>query len=98
MLQEAPLGLALGAEAEVLVGRAGFGEKFVAVGGGSCSGTCAVYELYVFDDGRVIFLGKKYTVWGQVIEGMDNVDKIKRGEPVQNPDKIKSLKVAADAK
>ena len=29
---------------------------------------------------------------------MDNVDKIKRGEPVQNPDKITSLKVAADVK
>ena len=40
----------------------------------------------VFDDAT--FLDKKYTVWGQVIEGMENVDKIKRGEPVQNPDKI----------
>ena len=39
-----------------------------------------------FDDAR--FLDKQYTVWGKVIEGMDNVDKIKRGEPVQNPDKI----------
>ena len=37
------------------------GEKWVAVAGGACSGTCPVYELYVFDDGRVIFLGKKYT-------------------------------------
>jgi peptidylprolyl isomerase len=27
-------------------------------------------------------------VWGKVIEGMENVDKIKRGEPVENPDKI----------
>ena len=44
------------------------------------------------------FLDKQYTVWGKVVEGMDNVDKIKRGEPVQNPDKIKSLKVAADVK
>ena len=35
-------------------------------------------------------------MWGKVIEGMENVDKIKRGEPVANPDKIKSLKVAAD--
>jgi cyclophilin family peptidyl-prolyl cis-trans isomerase len=42
------------------------------------------------------FLNRQYTVWGQVIEGMENVDKIKRGEPVQNPDKIVSLKVAAD--
>jgi cyclophilin family peptidyl-prolyl cis-trans isomerase len=49
-----------------------------------------------FDDAR--FLDKQYTVWGKVIEGMENVDKIKRGEPVQNPDKITSLKVAADAK
>jgi len=37
------------------------GEKFVAVAGGACSGTCPVYELYVFDDGRVIFSGKKFT-------------------------------------
>jgi peptidylprolyl isomerase len=43
------------------------------------------------------FLDKQYTVWGKVAEGMENVDKIKRGEPVANPDKIKSLKVAADA-
>jgi cyclophilin family peptidyl-prolyl cis-trans isomerase len=47
-----------------------------------------------FDDAT--FLDKQYTVWGKVIEGMENVDKIKRGEPVQNPDRIKSLKVAAD--
>jgi len=37
------------------------GEKFVAIAGGACSGTCPVYELYVFSDGRVIFVGKKYT-------------------------------------
>jgi len=37
------------------------GDKFVAIAGGACSGTCPVYELYVFDDGRVVFLGKKYT-------------------------------------
>jgi cyclophilin family peptidyl-prolyl cis-trans isomerase len=49
-----------------------------------------------FDDAS--FLDKQYTVWGKVVEGMDNVDKIKRGEPVQNPDKITSLKVAADVK
>ena len=39
-----------------------------------------------FDDAR--FLDRQYTVWGQVISGMDNVDKIKRGEPVRDPDKI----------
>ena len=43
------------------------------------------------------FLDGQYTVWGQVTEGMENVDKIKRGEPVQNPDKIVSAKIAADA-
>nr|WP_067215066.1 peptidylprolyl isomerase [Stappia indica] len=47
-----------------------------------------------FNDAR--FLDRQYTVWGEVIEGMENVDKIKRGEPVQNPDKIVSMKVAAD--
>ncbi len=47
-----------------------------------------------FDDAR--FLDKQYTVWGKVIEGMENVDKIKRGEPVVNPDKMVSMKVAAD--
>ena len=40
------------------------------------------------------FLNGQYTVWGQVTEGMENVDKIKRGEPVQNPDKILSAKMA----
>ena len=34
------------------------------------------------------FLNRQYTVWGAVVSGMENVDKIKRGEPVQNPDKI----------
>jgi peptidylprolyl isomerase len=48
-----------------------------------------------FDDAR--FLDNQYTVWGKVIEGMENVDKIKRGEPVRDPDKIISMKVAADA-
>jgi cyclophilin family peptidyl-prolyl cis-trans isomerase len=48
-----------------------------------------------FQDAR--FLDKQYTVWGKVTEGMENVDKIKRGEPVRDPDKIISLKVAADA-
>ncbi|MES0882088.1 peptidylprolyl isomerase [Roseibium sp. SCP14] len=43
------------------------------------------------------WLDGQYTVWGEVIEGMDNVDKIKRGEPVVDPDNIVSLKVAADA-
>jgi cyclophilin family peptidyl-prolyl cis-trans isomerase len=44
------------------------------------------------------FLNGQYTVWGQVVEGMEFVDKIKRGEPPANPDKIVKLQVAADAK
>jgi peptidylprolyl isomerase len=48
-----------------------------------------------FDDAP--FLNGQYTVWGAVIEGMDNVDKIKRGEPVKDPDRIVSAKMAADA-
>jgi cyclophilin family peptidyl-prolyl cis-trans isomerase len=48
-----------------------------------------------FDDAR--FLDKQYTVWGKVVEGMENVDKIKRGEPVRDPDRIVSMKVMADA-
>ena len=47
----------------------------------------------VFDDAT--FLDRQYTVWGQVIEGMENVDKIKRGEPVENPDKIVKASMAA---
>jgi peptidylprolyl isomerase len=47
-----------------------------------------------FDDAT--FLDRQYTAWGKVIEGMENVDKIKRGEPVQDPDRMVSVKVASD--
>src|ERR1700730_11301849 len=46
-----------------------------------------------FDDAS--FLDGKYTVWGKVTSGMENVDKIKRGEPVRDPDKIISVKVGS---
>jgi len=49
----------------------------------------------VFDDAT--FLDRQYTAWGKVIEGMDNVDKIKRGEPVRDPDKIVKATIVADA-
>ena len=48
----------------------------------------------VFDDAS--FLDKQYTVWGKVIEGMDNVDKINKGEPPRSPDKMNTVRVAAD--
>jgi cyclophilin family peptidyl-prolyl cis-trans isomerase len=47
--------------------------------------------------GDASFLDRQYTVWGKVVEGMENVDKIKRGEPVKNPDKIVTMRVMADA-
>jgi len=43
-------------------------------------------------------LNGQYTVVGEVLSGMDVVDKIKKGEPVQNPDKMVKVQVAADAK
>lgn len=43
------------------------------------------------------WLNKQYSVWGQVLEGMDIIDLIKKGEPVRDPDSIVSMKVAADA-
>jgi peptidylprolyl isomerase len=43
------------------------------------------------------FLNGQYTVWGEVIAGMENVDKIKRGEPVQSPDRILSARMAAES-
>ena len=41
------------------------------------------------------WLNKQYSVWGEVIEGMDVVDQIKRGEPVRDPDTITSMRVEA---
>jgi peptidylprolyl isomerase len=47
-------------------------------------------------------LDGKYTIWGQVTSGMEHVDRIKKGDParngmVANPDRIVSIRVAADA-
>jgi peptidylprolyl isomerase len=52
-----------------------------------------------FADAR--FLDRQYTVWGEVVDGMEHVDAIKRGDQARNgsvsdPDKIISLRVAAD--
>ena len=46
------------------------------------------------DDAR--FLDNQYTAWGEVTEGMENVDALPKGEPPRNPGKIVSMKVAAD--
>ena len=42
------------------------------------------------------WLDRQYSAWGQVVEGMDSIDKIKRGEPVSEPDSIITMRVAAD--
>jgi cyclophilin family peptidyl-prolyl cis-trans isomerase len=41
------------------------------------------------------FLNGKYTVWGEVVEGMEVVDKLNKGEPPKNPDKIVKMHVGA---
>jgi len=50
----------------------------------------------MFADGA--FLNGKYTVVGEVVSGMQVVDKMKRGEPVSDPDKMLKVQVAADMK
>ena len=47
------------------------------------------------------FLNGQYTIWGQVVKGMENVDNFKKapeGVPIDNPDKIIKMQIAADAK
>jgi len=48
-----------------------------------------------FDDAT--FLDGQYTVWGEVIEGMEHVDALPKGEPPRAPGKIVSMKVAEAA-
>jgi peptidylprolyl isomerase len=50
----------------------------------------------MFDEGS--FLNGEYTVVGEVVAGMDVVDKLKKGEPPSKPDRIVKMQVAADAK
>lgn len=42
------------------------------------------------------YLEEQYTVVGEVVSGMENIDKIKRGEPPKDPDRIIKLRVAGD--
>jgi len=44
------------------------------------------------------FLNNKYTVIGKVVQGMDVVDRINRGEPPANPDRMVKVQVASDMK
>ena len=47
----------------------------------------------VFDDAT--FLDNQYTVWGEVVDGMDTVDALPKGEPPRSPGKIVKATVAA---
>ena len=51
-----------------------------------------------FTDQGCSFLTGQYTVWGQVIEGMDAVDKIAKGEPPAIPDVMEKVYMQSDAK
>nr|WP_245418431.1 peptidylprolyl isomerase [Cohaesibacter intestini] len=46
---------------------------------------------------RASWLNGQYTVWGEVTEGMEFIDRLKKGEPPANPDVIVKMQVAADA-
>ena len=53
-------------------------------------------QFYIcFDDAP--WLDRQYSVWGRVVEGMENVDALPKGEPPRAPGSIVSMKVAADA-
>jgi peptidylprolyl isomerase len=47
------------------------------------------------DDAK--FLDGQYTVWGEVVEGMDKVDALPKGEPPRNPGKIVTARVGVEA-
>ena len=51
-----------------------------------------------FDDSGCSSLNGQYTVWGEVIEGMDNVDKVAKGEPPVMPDVMEKVYLKSDAK
>jgi peptidylprolyl isomerase len=63
---------------------------------GGKNGTSNSLFFIMYGDGPA--LNNQYTVIGEVVSGMDVVDKIKKGEPVQNPDKMTKVQVAADVK
>lgn len=66
----------------------------MARGGDPNSGNCQFFITYA----DAPHLNGQYTVIGEVVSGMDNVDKIKKGEPVADPDRITRASVQADGK
>lgn len=93
-------------------GTGGSGQNLTAEFSGEAhvEGTCSMAraghpdsadsQFFIMFD-RAPHLDSQYSIWGQVVEGMDAVHKIKKGNSMDNgsvkdPDKIISLKVAAD--
>ena len=50
-----------------------------------------------FTDDGCSFLTGQYTVWGEVVDGMELVDNIAKGEPPRNPDKIVTMRVGSES-
>jgi peptidylprolyl isomerase len=67
------------------------------IGAARSSDPNSANSQFFIDFAPAPFLNGKYTIWGQVIDGMDAVDKIEPGEPPVKPDKIVKMQVAADA-
>jgi peptidylprolyl isomerase len=63
-------------------------------GGDNNSANSQFFIMY----GATPSLNGQYTVIGEVVSGMDVVNKIKKGEPVENPDTMLHVQVAADMK
>jgi peptidylprolyl isomerase len=76
--------------------KASFGRGSIGAARGEDPNTANSQFFICFGD--CSFLNGQYTLWGQVVEGMEFVDKIKRGEPPANPDRIVRMQVAADVK
>jgi len=67
------------------------------IGAARSSDPNSANSQFFIDFAPASFLNGKYTIWGQVIDGMDAVDKIAPGEPPANPDKIIKMQIASDA-
>jgi len=67
------------------------------IGAARSSDPNSANSQFFIDFAPAPFLNGKYTIWGQVIDGMDAVDKITPGEPPAHPDKIVKMQIASDA-
>lgn len=73
-------------------------EKFVrgTVGAARTNDTNSADSQFFITFDKTPHLNGQYTIWGQVVSGMELIDGIARGEPPMNPDKIVKMTVAAD--